>query len=233
MIFMEEENKGKTIVIRKKLLIAIAIFAIILLVLAFFYFKPSGKVLSENSPVLGNPNATVYVVEFSDYECPFCQVSEGTNKDENIISSLKRIDPNWEAPIPKVIEEYVNTGKVKLVFRQFPVHPDKNPAFAAKCAQEQNKFWEYHKVLFENYNALSITDLKRYAVDLNLNLTQFNDCFDSRKYEDSIQNDLNDGMGVGIDGTPTFFIGNEVKGFTKIGGAQSFSVFKEKIESML
>jgi len=230
---MEEENKGKTIVIRKKLLIAIAIFVIALLVLAFFYFKPSGKVLSDDSHVLGNPNATIYVVEFSDYECPFCQASEGTNQEEKIISSLKRIDPNWEAPIPKVIEEYVNTGKVKLVFRQFPVHPNKNPAFAVKCAQEQDKFWEYHKILFENYNALTITDLKKYAADLNLNLIQFNDCFESRKYEDNIQNDLNDGMGVGVSGTPTFFIGNEVKGFEKIEGAQSFSVFKEKIESML
>ena len=230
---MEEENKGKTIVIRKKLLIAIAIFVIALLVLAFFYFKPSGKVLSDDSHVLGNPNATIYVVEFSDYECPFCQASEGTNQEEKIISSLKRIDPSWEAPIPKVIEEYVNTGKVKLVFRQFPVHPNKNPAFAVKCAQEQDKFWEYHKILFENYNALAITDLKKYAADLNLNLIQFNDCFESRKYEDSIQNDLNDGMGVGVSGTPTFFIGNEVKGFEKIEGAQSFSIFKEKIESIL
>ena len=236
MIFMEGENKeienkGKTLVIRKELLIIIAVLAIVLLILAFFVFRPSGNVLSANNPVLGNPNAIVYVVEFSDYECPFCQASEGENIE--IINSLKKSYPGWEAPIPKVIEEYVNTGKVKLVFRQFPVHPNKNPAFAVKCAQEQGKFWEYHKVLFENYNALSITDLIKYAADLNLNLTQFNECFNSRKYESSIQNDLNDGQCVGVDGTPTFFIGNEAKGFKKIEGAQSFSVFKQTIDSML
>jgi len=151
----------------------------------------------------------------------------------NVISSLKQTDPNWEAPIPKIIEEYVNTGKVKLIFRQYPVHLNKYPALAAKCAQEQNKFWEYHKNLFENYDSLTVTDLKKYAVDLNLNVNQFNDCLESRKYEESIQNDSNDGQGLGITGTPTFFIGSEEKGYEKIEGAESFSTFKQIIESKL
>jgi protein-disulfide isomerase len=228
---MEEENKGKVIVIRKKLLIVIAAFVIVLLILAFFVFRPNVKVIADDSPMLGSSSATVYVVEFSDYECSFCQAAEGTN--QKMIDDLRKSYPGWEAPIPKVIEEYVNTGKVKLVFRQFPVHQDKNPALAAVCAKEQGKFWEYHRVLFENYNALTITDLKKYAADLNLNLTQFNDCLDSKKYEKSIQNDLNDGTGVGVSGTPTFFIGNEVKGYRKIVGAQSFSFFKETIDSII
>jgi protein-disulfide isomerase len=87
--------------------------------------------------------------------------------------------------------------------------------------------------LFENYNALENTDLKKYAVDLNLNASQFNECFDSGKYMESIQNDLNDGQCLGVDGTPTFFVGNNETGYEKIVGANSFSVFKEVIDSKL
>jgi len=226
---MVDENKRKIIVINKKLIIVLALIIIGILIVYFLFFRLSGKVIADDSPVLGN--ATINVVEFSDYECPFCQASEGTNQE--VILSLKQSDPSWEAPIPKVIEEYVNTGKVQLVFRQYPVHQNNNPALATKCAQAQGKFWEYHKKLFENYNALEITDLKKYAVDLNLNLNQFNECLDSKKYEESVKNDLNDGQGLGITGTPTFFIGNEEKGYEKVVGAESFSVFKQVIDSKL
>jgi protein-disulfide isomerase len=228
---MEEKNKGKVIVIRKKLLIVIAAFVIVLLILAFFVFRPNVKVIADDSPMLGSSSATVYVVEFSDYECSFCQAAEGVNQE--VISSLKQNDPNWEAPIPKIIEDYVNEGKVKLVFRNYPVHGNNNPALASKCAQEQGKFWEYHSILFENYNNLAITDLKKYAADLSLNLTQFNSCLESRKYENSIQNDLNDGQGLGVSGTPSFFIGSEEIGYERIVGAESFSTFKQVIDSKL
>jgi protein-disulfide isomerase len=228
MIFMVEE---KTIAIDKKIIIAVAVVIVIAAVWFLFFNKGKGAYIESDSPMLGSSNVNLNVIEFSDYECPFCQASEGTNLE--IIANLKQNDPSWEAAIPKVIEEYVNTGKVKLVFRQYPVHLDKNPALAAKCAQEQNKFWEYHKKLFENYKALAITDLKKYAADLNLNLTQFNQCLDSKKYQGNIQNDLNDGQGLGISGTPTFFIGNEEKGYEKIVGAESFSVFKEAIDSII
>ncbi len=228
----EEKKEGKIIVISKRLIIIAVSIVIVLAISAFlFYYKPSGKLLADDSPVLGDPNATVYVVEFSDYECPFCQASEGTNQE--LIANLKQKDPSWQAPIPNVIENYVNTGKVKLVFRQFPVHGNNNPALASKCAQEQGKFWEYHKNLFENYNALSETDLKRYAADLNLDLTQFNQCLDSKKYQKNIDNDLSDGRSLGISGTPTFFIGNNETGYEKIVGAQSFSVFKQIIDSKI
>jgi protein-disulfide isomerase len=230
---MTEENKsqGKTIVLNKKLVIAIASLIVLLAILFLLFNRGKGEYISSDSPILGNLNASVSVIEFSDYECPFCQAAEGANQEA--ISSLKQSNPNWEAPIPKVIEEYVNTGKVRLVFRQFPVHGNRYPALASKCAQEQGKFWEYQKILFENYNALEATDLKKYAVDLNLNASQFNECFDSGKYMESIQNDLNDGQGLGVDGTPTFFVGNNETGYEKIVGANSFSVFKEAIDSKL
>ena len=99
------------------------------------------------------------------------------------------------------------------------------------------KFNEYliekAKPLFEKYDALSITDLKKYASDLSLDLNQFNECLNSGKYEESVQNDVNDAKGVGVSGTPTFFIGNEEIRYEKIVGAQSFSKFQEIIESKI
>ena len=247
MIFMDEENKPieapekkeNVVVIKKtKLIIAFAIAIIIIGAIIgyrlFFTSNPDGNVtyVADYSPVLGNANATIYVVEFSDYECPYCQASEGTNQD--VISRLKEGDSTWEAPIPKVIEQYVNTGKVKLVFRNFPLHTDsKEATLAAYCANEQGKFWEYHQDLFKNYNALTNTDLKKYAVDLNLNLNQFDQCLDSKKYEKNVDNDMSDGDALGVSGTPTFFIGNNETGYEKIVGAQPFSVFKQIIESKI
>jgi protein-disulfide isomerase len=234
-----EEKKENIVVIKKtKLIIAFAIAIIIIGAIIgyrlFFTSNPDGNVtyVADYSPVLGNANATVYVIEFSDYECPYCQASEGTNQE--VISRLKEGDSTWEAPIPNVIEEYVNTGKVKLVFRNFPLHTNsKEAALAAFCAKEQGKFWEYHQTLFKDYDALTSNDLKKYAADLNLNLNQFNQCLDSKKYENNINNDMNDGNALGVSGTPAFFIGNEETGYEKIVGAQSFSVFKQIIESKI
>lgn len=236
---MSEEKKENIVVVKKsKLMLVIAVAAIIIIAIVayriFFVNNPNNKAeyVENYSPVLGNTNATVYVVEFSDYECPYCQASEGTNQD--VMSRLKESDPSWEAPIPKVIEQYVNTGKVKLVFRNFPLHTDsKEAALAAYCANEQGKFWVYHVLLFENYNALTKTDLEKYAANINLNLNQFNECLNSNKYESHVQNDISDSGALGVSGTPTFFIGNNETGYEKIVGAQSFSVFKQIIESKI
>lgn len=229
---MTEENKAeKIIVLNKKLVIGIVLVIIIGFLVWYFVFRCTGKYIADDSPILGNSNANIYVIEFSDYECPFCQAAEGTNQE--IMASLKQSYSGWEAPVPKLIEEYVNTGKIKLVFRQYPVHQNKNPALASKCAQEQGKFWEYHKVLFDDYKALEINDLKKYAIDLNLNISQFNDCLESRKYIKNIENDTSDGQCLGVDGTPTFFIGNEEKGYEKLEGAMPFSEFKKIIDAKL
>jgi protein-disulfide isomerase len=236
----EEASKGKTIVIgKKKLYVAIVAALIVISVAAFFYISPSWKAeyVTADSPVLGSSNATINVVEFSDHECPFCQAAEGFNPQA--IANLKSSDPNWQAPVPGIIKNYVNTGKVKLIFRQFPVHQDSsrrlivNPALASKCAQEQGKFWEYHIILFENYTDLSDISLRRYAMDISLNITQFSDCLTSQKYMNVIQKDLGDGQALGVSGTPTFFIGNDEIGYQKVEGARSFSVFKSVIDSML
>jgi protein-disulfide isomerase len=235
----EEIKQGKTIVIGKnKLYVAIVAAVIILSIAAFLYISPSWKAdyITVESPVLGSANATINVIEFSDYECPYCQAAEGNNPQ--VIANLKQSDPTWQAPVPNLIESYVNTGKVKLIFRQYPVHQISgkliiNPALAAKCAQEQGKFWEYHNNLFEKYNSLSDISLKRYAIDMNLNTSQFNDCLESKKYQSAVQKDLSDGQALGVSGTPTFFIGSNETGYQKVEGARSFLFFKSVIDSML
>jgi protein-disulfide isomerase len=236
MFFMADEKpQEKTVVVSKKLILmvgAAAIVAVILLITGWLLnSEPAGNTeyMTDSSPVLGN--ASVYVIEFSDYECPYCQAAEGTN--QAVIDTLKQTYHSWEAPIPKIVEEYVNTGKVSLVFRQYPMHANKAAAMAAKCAQEQGKFWEYHNYLFENYNTLGTTDLKKYALTLDLDISSFSSCLDSGKYQTELDNDISDGRGLGVTGTPTFFIGNEELGFEKIVGAQSFSDFKAIIDSKI
>jgi protein-disulfide isomerase len=236
------EEKKENILVIKKSTLFIIIAVIIIFIGGIIGLKLTGffnsgnnttdvEMIASDSPILGSSDANVFVVEFSDYECPYCEAAEGNNYQ--VISYLKQNDPNWEAPIPKIIEDYVDTGKVRLVFRQYPTHQNYKAAEAAKCAQEQGKFWEYHQTLFEKYDALTVTDLKKYAADLGLDLNQFNQCLDSGKYENSVQEDMNDGKGLGVTGTPTFFIGNEEKGYEKIVGAQSFSDFKQVIDSKI
>ncbi|MDP3026471.1 MAG: DsbA family protein, partial [Nanoarchaeota archaeon] len=101
-------------------------------------------------------------------------------------------------------------------------------AEASECAHEQDKFWEYHDKLFENQNALTVEDLKKYASDLKLDTIKFNDCLDSGKYESEVQKDLSDGQKYGVSGTPAFFINGKL-----ISGAQPFSVFQQIIEEEL
>jgi protein-disulfide isomerase len=179
----------------------------------------------DDDPVRGDQNAPITIVEFSDFQCPFCARFH--------IQTL-----------PLIVEQYVETGKVKFVYRDFPIqssHPNAMPAAAAsECAHEQDKYWEYHDMLFENQGVWNneeitsaITIFKEFATELELNQEQFNTCLDSGKYVEEINNDLKDGRNYGITGTPGFFIGNEEIGFVKLTGAQPFEAFKSIIDSQL
>ncbi|HEY4680259.1 MAG TPA: DsbA family protein [Nitrosarchaeum sp.] len=183
------------------------------------------SVSTDDDPVRGNQDAPITIVEFSDFQCPFCARFQ--------IQTL-----------PLILEQYVETGKVKFVYRDFPIqnsHPNAMPAAAAsECAHEQNKYWEYHDILFENqgvWNKVEVTSaitvFKEFAAELDLNQDQFNNCLDSGKYIEEINNDLKDGRNYGITGTPGFFIGNEETGFVKLNGAQPFEAFKSIIDSQL
>ncbi|MFH1364782.1 MAG: thioredoxin domain-containing protein, partial [Candidatus Aenigmatarchaeota archaeon] len=131
----------------------------------------------------------------------------------------------------KIITEYVDTGKAKIVYRDFPLsfHPQAQPAAeAAECAGEQGMFWEYHDKIFENQGALSTESYKQWAADLGLNTEQFNSCFDSGTYRSEVQKDFADGQAAGVSGTPTFFINGQ-----KLVGAQPFEAFKGVIDQLL
>ena len=183
------------------------------------------EISADNDPIIGNPNAPITIIEFSDFQCPFCARFH--------IQTL-----------PTIMEEYIEKGDVKLVFRDFPlqnIHPNAVPAsVAAECANEQGKFKEMHDILFERQNEWSnletvyVIDLfNQYSEQINLEQEQFTSCLSTGKYVKEIQNDLNDGRTYGITGTPGFFIGNQEIGFVELKGAQPFESFKKVIDSQL
>ncbi|MEK6952940.1 MAG: DsbA family protein, partial [Nanoarchaeota archaeon] len=167
----------------------------------------------DDDPILGKEDAPVTIVEFSDYQCPFCGRFE---KDT----------------FPTLKEEYIDTGKVKLIFRDFPltsIHPyAQKAAEASECADEQGKFWKYHDKLFENQEALTVDDLKKYADDLNLNNNKFENCLDSDSMKEEVKKDTDDGINYGVTGTPAFFINGII-----LEGAQPFENFKQIIDEEL
>jgi protein-disulfide isomerase len=165
-----------------------------------------------DAPFWGPEDAPVTIVEYSDFECVFCE--SFTN---NTYPLLKR--------------DYGD--RVKFVFKHFPViqiHPNaENAAFASECAREQGKFWEYHDILFLNRQALTIPDLKRYAAQVGVeNIEQFNECLDTQKYRERVLADMRSGNEYNVGGTPTFFING--KPFV---GAQPYQLFVRAIEDAL
>lgn len=178
-----------------------------------------------DDPVKGNPNAPVTMVEFSDFQCPFC-------------------GRFYTQTLPQIQQNYVDSGKLKLVYRDFPlesIHPNaKGAAIAAECADEQKMFWPYHDKLFGDqaqWVSLSQSDaadtFKQYASDLGLNPENFNSCLDSQKISDEINQDLQNGSNYGVTGTPAFFIGNDKDGYVMVIGAKPFSAFQQVIDKEL
>jgi len=167
----------------------------------------------DDDPVLGNDNAKLTIVEFSDFQCPFCKRA----RDD----AIKQIE-----------EQYIKTGKVKLVYRDFPltsIHPmAQKSAEAAECADDQGKFWEYHDVIFERQASLNINSLKQWAGELGLNENDFNKCLDSGKHSNEVNKDASDAQRAGGQGTPFFIVGNQ-----PVSGAQPFANFQTVIESQL
>jgi protein-disulfide isomerase len=145
----------------------------------------------DDDPIEGSTSAKVVLLEWSDFQCPYC-------------------GRFFEQTLPSIRKDYIDTGKVKMVFRQFPLsfHPNAEPAAeASECANEQGKFWEYHDKLFSNQDALSVENYKAWAKDLGLDTTEFNSCLDSNKYQNEITADMSDGQSSGITGTPGFIVG--------------------------
>jgi len=183
------------------------------------------KISADNDPVIGNPDAPITIIEFSDFQCPFCARF-------------------FTQTLPLIYEEYIDQGKVKLVFRDYPIqsiHPNAVPAsVASECANEQGKFKEMHDILFGNQNEWSkqetvdaLSLFSQYATEIQLEQETFDSCLTSGKYIDEIQKDLVDGQNYGVSGTPGFFVGNDQIGYVQIKGAQPFDIFKKVIDAQL
>ena len=190
--------------------------------------------ITESAVIIGDENAPVTIMEFTDFECPFCAIAEGNDK---LVAEFTSGNRTYTPPIPKIMEEYVESGEVKIVFYNMPIaqlHPKSRTAhLAALCANEQNKFEEYSRILWDdrsNWTSLSdrVPKYKEYAKDLDLDTSQFNECLDNRKYDSQIDQEQALAREYGVSGTPAFFVGR-----TFISGAQDFSVFKNLIEAEL
>jgi len=168
--------------------------------------------LIDDDAVKGEEDAPVTIVEFSDYECPFC-----TRFYTDTFGQLKT--------------KYIDTGKVKFVYRDFPLSFHQNAqkaAEAAECAGEQNKYYEMHNKLFEDGVSGGVTAFKGYAEEIGLDTNEFNSCLDSGKMAAEVKKDFNDGAKFGVSGTPAFFINGKL-----LTGAQPIQAFEQMIEQEL
>jgi protein-disulfide isomerase len=189
----------------------------------------TGKEISTDSlKIRGNKSAQIYLVEFSDYQCPFCRKF-------------------WTETYPQLKQEYVDTGKAKIIFRDFPltsIHPAAQIASeAAECVRVQGgdaSYWRMHDKMFEEQNIMdsgsakgpvtkTITftevELKSWAQELGFDIAS---CLDSHQFASEVQKDLSDGQSSGVRGTPAFFVNGKL-----LSGAQPFSAFKAAIDAEL
>lgn len=215
---MNQENKWAT---------PAAIVAVGLLIAGAIYFRSGGGDSSgsadQDQPLKrvslsGDISAPVTIIEYSDFQCPFC----------------KKWHDEVGAPI---MEEYVKMGKARFIYKDFAFlgQESTNAAIASKCALEQgeNQFWDYHDYLFdnqkgENRGQFSVANLKRFAANLKLDTNKFNECLGSNKYKADVQKETEEGRAAGVDGTPAFLINGRL-----IVGAQPLSEFQKIIDEAL
>lgn len=167
-------------------------------------------ITTTDDPYAGSLEAKIVIVEFSDFQCPYCFQSFPT--------------------VREIIDIYGD--QIRFIYRDFPIddiHPQaQNAAEAGECASEQDKFWEYHDKLFINQDNLSLDALKYYASEIGLDTDTFDECLDSHRYYEEVQQDFASGIIAGVEGTPTFFI-NDVK----FQGAITVENFKNIIDQLL
>jgi protein-disulfide isomerase len=183
---------------------------------------PTAPMDVAKEPFKGSPNAKVAVIEFSDFQCPFCG-----RYDKDVY--------------PQIEKDYIVTGKIKYVWRDYPLDFHQNAekaAEAAHCAGEQGKFWEMHDRLFADQQAISAADLPKHAGALQLNTSLFQQCLDSGRFAADIKKDIADAGTVGISGTPSFLVGivqpnGSVKIVKKLVGAKPYAEFKSALDSLL
>lgn len=183
-----------------------------------------------SSPVLGNADAPITIYEFSDFSCPYCAAADGEN--QQAIAYLQAMDKTWQAPIPNLIKNYVETGKVKLVFKYYPGHGAGKAAHIISLAladQNPTLFWKFHDLAFANQaDTGDIVKMKALAESLGANMTQLESDITSGKYDSQLSEDIAMAKSNGIKGTPSFIINGNL-----VAGAQSYSSFKQIIDAQL
>lgn len=174
------------------------------------------KLLEAGAPTLGSPDAPVVIVEFADFQCPFCGRFHQTTEKE-------------------IIAQYVKTGKARLAYRDFAFLGEESnwASQAARCAGDQGKFWQYHDYLYEhqkgeNQSAFNKDNLKGFALALGLDKNGFNTCLDSEKHRQAVENDTEMGRKFGVTGTPASFVNGKL-----VQGAVPFATFETAIKAAL
>lgn len=177
------------------------------------------------SPYKGQANATVTLIEYSDYQCPFCA-------------------RHYRDVMPTLESEYVDSGKLKYVMRENPItsiHPNAfHASLAALCAGDQGLYWDMHNWLFDNQRELAVDNIKAFAATMDMDAATFNQCLDDRKHEEQVNDDLASGSKLGVRGTPGFVLGltdpndpDKAMMVTYIKGAQPLDNFKRAIDELL
>ena len=177
----------------------------------------TNEILIQNgSPILGDRSAEITILEFGDYQCTFCYKFH-------------------KETLPILKDEFINNGKIKMVFKDFPLNGDdsKIAGEAAYCAEDQDKYWDYHDMLYQNWAGertgwIKLDVLYQFAKDTNLELEQFTDCLTNHKYSKRVLENERYGIEIDVDATPTFLVFNDKK-VIRIVGAQPIDIFRQVI----
>ncbi len=182
--------------------------------------SPTAAVSAKDRPVLGEPDAPLTLVEFTDYQCPFC-------------------NRFFKTTLPRLKEKYIDTGQLRLVVKDLPLSFHKNAreaAQAAHCAGDQGRFWAMHDILYENAARLDAGLLPGYAEQLSLDVAAFEQCLASDRHLDDIDADSAEARRAGVTGTPTFVLGrttDDVIEGVRIRGAKPYEAFEAEIKKLL
>ena len=178
------------------------------------------QLMENGSPIFGNQNAEISIVEFGDYQCTFCYKFH-----QNTLNSIQ--------------SEYIDSGKINYVYRDFPLNGSDSilAAEATYCANEQGNYWQYHNLLFENWAGektgwITINSLIQFAVDLDLNITEFKNCLTTHKYYQKVIDNEDYAKKIGINATPSFLIFNNEE-VIRIIGAQELGKFQNVIDQLI
>lgn|SRR5574341_291322 len=184
-------------------------------------FRTESLLIPNGYPLLGSASAPVTIVEYGDYQCPNCQRFATQTK-------------------PLIVENYISNGKAKLIFKDFVIYGNDsaNGALGAHCANDQGKFWEMHDHMYQNQDGinsgwLSVDNIRKFASNIDLDMRQFDSCFDGKKYASRVAEGLSEGKTLGVNGTPTFIIIDSNGEMMTVRGAQPFSTFKQILDELL